>query len=126
MPVVDLIKGQRMGTGTYVWQPSFVFPVHFADCPDSAKLQMTALSAMHTLFFAAARRSASDLMQREVQGLAVQAGVQQEAPGRSDDFFKRFGDRFRVLKRTMERPKVSRKRARCNDAAPADNAGNQG
>ena len=79
MPFCSLIKGQRTGTGTYVWRPALVFPVDFADGSDSANPQMTAPNAVHTLFFAAAKKSVSDLLQREVQGLAVQAGVQQEA-----------------------------------------------
>ena len=125
VPCFGLIKGQRTGTGTYVWPPAFVFPGDFAHGSDSANLQMMALNAVHTLFFAPAKKSVSDLLQREDQGLAVQAGMQQEARGRWDDCFKRFGDRFRVLKRSMERPNVSRKRACRNDAVPADDAGKE-
>ena len=124
MPYFGLIRGQGTGKGTYVRPPAFVFPGDFANGPDSANLQMTALNAVHTLFFAPAKRSLSDALQTEVQGLTVQAGVQQEARGRWDDFFKSFGDRFWVLKRTVERPNMSRKRARRNDAVPVDNAGN--
>ena len=126
MPFFRLIKGQRTGTRTYVWPPAFVFPGDFADGSDSAHLPMTALNAVHTLFFRPVKNSVSDLLQREVQGLAVQTGVQQEARGRWDDFFKRFGNRYQVLKRTMERPNVSRKRARRNDAVLVDDAGNEG
>ena len=109
-----------------MWPPAFVFPGDFADGSDSANLQMTALNAVLTLFFAPAKKSVPDVLPREVQGLAVQAGVQQEARGRWDHFFKRFGDRFRVLKRTMERRNVSRKRARRNAAVLVDDAGNEG
>ena len=66
VPFFGLIKGQRMGTGTYVCPPSFVFPVDFADGPDSSHGQMMALNAVHTLFVAPAKRSVSDLLQREV------------------------------------------------------------
>ena len=54
--------GQRTGTGPYVWPPSFVFHVDFADGPDSADLQMMALNAVRTLFFGAAKRSVRDLL----------------------------------------------------------------
>ena len=76
VPFFGLIKGQCTGTGTSVWPPSFVFPVDFADGPDSANLQVMALNALHTLLFAPAKRSVSGLLQRKVQGLAVQPGVQ--------------------------------------------------
>ena len=106
-----------------MWPPAFVLAVGFADGSDSATLQMTAVNAVHALFFAPKKKSVSDLLQRKVQRLAVQAGLQKEACGTWDDFFKRFGDRFRLLKRTMERPHLDRKRARCNDAVPVYDAG---
>ena len=82
VPLSGLIKGQGTGTGTYVWPPAFVFPGDLADGSNSANLQIMELNAVHTLFFAPAKKSVPDLLQREVQGLAVQAGVQQEARGR--------------------------------------------
>ena len=68
------IKGQGMGTGRYVWPPAFVVPGDFADGPDSANLQMTALNAVATLLFAFAKRSVSDLLQTNFKNSLVRQG----------------------------------------------------